>query len=419
MIFFKVHLSSCLFCYFICLTTASKSFQLVKRAITPYQPPNPNGQSPVPNPNQQTPVNQAIRIGEPVDRPPELPQTHPIQHHDPPPRYERPSLWQRIRGYSGNQVNIDKKKGKGKLNEKEEEQERSKPGKMKQPGAGKHDHEAGTSGTKPPEEKKKGFWSKVLESDRRRSRYRYRTKAERERDAKAGEALFGITGAGVYGAYKGVEAVAKGVYNAGAAVGKRVKSGCNAACKAARDHTTRLRDRILGRQTEPNRMNRQFRDHQTRDHLDLNREPSSSYNSYRRLHRFPSSSSDSSQYLHRWNHGYDNRSPSPQHQPNQAAAPAPFHAPQHSLSTHSASSWGATVTDENSVNQYSGNDRGIIRARQHSQSSSHPSHTSSGNTPSVNRGSISHSPSISSRRTPDSSVVSRGSHSSQHRHPGQ
>ncbi|PWN34424.1 uncharacterized protein FA14DRAFT_181046, partial [Meira miltonrushii] len=182
----------------------------MKRAITPYQPPNPNGQSPMPNPNQQTPVNQAVRIREHTDRPPELPQAHPIQHHQPPPRYEdeRPSLWQRLRGSRGS----NQDKGKGKMNEKEEEQQLiKKTGKRKHPeAAAANDHEAGTSGTKPPEEKKKKrFWRGVLESDgRTRSRYRsrYRTRAQRKRDAEAGEAILGIVGAGVYGAYKGAEA---------------------------------------------------------------------------------------------------------------------------------------------------------------------------------------------------------------------
>ncbi|PWN34423.1 uncharacterized protein FA14DRAFT_181045 [Meira miltonrushii] len=314
--------------------------------------------------NQQTPVNQAIRIREPTDRPPELPQSHPVQHHEPPPRYEneRPSMWERLRGNRGSSTD----KGKGKMSEKEEEQKWFELGKKKRTEAAANDHEAGTSGTKSlGEKKKKGFLRRVYEYDRRH-RYRYRTEAERERHTKAGEVVLGIVGAGVYGAYKGAEAV----YNAGAAVGNK---------------------------------------------------PDIGNSGYRQLHHLSSSGSESSQRLSRSNTGFNNEHPSPQHELHRAAAQAPIHARQHSLSTHSASTWGAAVTDGSSINRYSGHDRGIIEHR-HPQSSSQTARFSSNSTPSTRRGSVSQSPSMSSPRSrshASGSHMSRGSDSSRHHRPNQ
>ncbi|PWN31174.1 uncharacterized protein FA14DRAFT_182962 [Meira miltonrushii] len=157
-----------------------------KRAITPYQPPNPNDQSPMPDPNQQTPVNQAIRIREPVDRPPELPRTHPIQHNEPPPRYERPSMIQRLRANEREQLETTKDKGKKKVKENAPSSSR------KRKHSSTNDNEAGPSGTKPSEEKKqRGFWTKI-------------------------------------------------------AIVNGVRKGCNAACRAGRNQANRLRERITG-----------------------------------------------------------------------------------------------------------------------------------------------------------------------------
>ncbi|PWN34422.1 uncharacterized protein FA14DRAFT_191473 [Meira miltonrushii] len=367
-----------------------------RRGITPYQPPNPNGQSPMPNPNQQTTVNQAIRIREPTDRPPELPQAHPIQHNEPAPRYEQANVWQRLRGNRGNQIKLNEDKGKGKVNEKEEEQERSKLGKRKHPERGANDHEAGTSGTRLSEErkKKKGFWTKTsgrkTGDDRNYYRYRYgRSDSQRKRDAEAGNAVFTVIGAGIYGLYRGAEAAVERVYDAGAAAGNKIKDGCNAACRAARDRTARLRNRILGRHDErashPAR-NHQSGDHQPRYRFDLNREPHPRHSDYRRLHHSFSSSSASYQSLHSWDFGYNNHF-------------HPIHQ-QHSLSTHSASSYGAAVTDEGSVNQHTGHNRSIIYThRQSSDSSSRSVHTSSSDTSSANQGSMSGSNNVSSRKS--------------------
>lgn len=382
----------------ICIVNVETKTSWTKREICPFQPENPNGQPTSHNPaqiNQRTPVNQAIRIREPVDRPPELPRTHPIQFHQPPPRQERQGLWQRVRGNGRAQEDKNKGKGKEKMEEESGAHSSSKLGKRKReqettPAA--NDHEAGPSGTKPPEpKKKKGVMRRVIEGalkadSKRQSRSHHRSSNQRKRDAKEGEALLGIIGAGVYHTYRGARAVVNGV-----------KDGCNAACRMARERATRLRDRV-------------FRRPRPRQEI-VQIHPSTSSIQTQSSNR-SSGRSSSTQF-----HVY--------HAPIYHPAPLQAHIgvaanvinPIHYSASSSSSSHQAEVTSEESTNRHDGYAHGIPRQlRSGSHSQGHSARTSSSDMSSAS--SRSRSRSVSSRRSAShtsGSAISRGSSVSSNR----
>jgi len=97
--------------------------------------------------------------------------------------------------------------------------------------------------------------------------------------------------------------------------------------------------------------------------------------------------------------------------------------PQPSLSTHSASHFGATISNERSVNQYRGHDRGAIIARSSDSGSGRSGRSHSVNAhaqTSSSSSSSASSMSISSRSASPThssgTSVSRGSNSTRRRH---
>ncbi|PWN34425.1 uncharacterized protein FA14DRAFT_157082 [Meira miltonrushii] len=279
------------------------------------------------------------------------------KHNEPPLRYqdERLSTWQRLRGNRGSQVDSSKDKGK----EKVEESPLPNSKKRKQPSL---DHEAGPSRTKIPEAKKqKGFWTRVAEADYEHRRYNY----ERQRDEELAEALIPVAGAGIYGAYLGTKAIVNGV-----------KKGCNAACRAARNQATRLRERITG--TPSSSLTRKKFRHELNS--SNRREFTMKNRRYLQIHR---KNGAGPTYVDR------GRNRNPQHlaqnsatyHANRSAArvrPQVVHRPQYSSSNLSTSSDGA----DNSASQHKGRS----------------AHSSSNDTSSANSASLSRSGSISSRR---------------------